>query len=156
MTRDFPFDASGCCPACGDTTDAESSLCDDCADIVRNDPRTYRTSECPCQTADEFIAREEERHADLLWSSRNAFTIHDTEWLDELKVEYGDPCGLESNAGRARPIVMTTEQLMQATIETVQQMSPEEKAKLRQQIQEENRAWTIALKMALPVSKWVN
>ena len=49
-------------------------------------------------------------------------------------MEYGDPCGLESNAGRARPIAMTTEQLTEATIETVQQMSPEKKAKPRQQI----------------------
>ena len=27
---DFPFDASGCCPACGDATDTDSLLCDDC------------------------------------------------------------------------------------------------------------------------------
>jgi hypothetical protein len=94
---DFPFDASGCCPACGDTTD-DAVLCDGCADMVRDEPRTYRTSARPCQSADEFIAREEARHIELLWFSRNAFTVGDSEWLDEMKVEYGDPCGLESNS----------------------------------------------------------
>jgi len=91
---DFPFDASGRCPACGDTTDSDSLLCDGCADMVRNDPRTPAL---PYQNAEEFIAREEARHIELLWSSRNAFTVADSEWLAELKVEYGDPCGLESN-----------------------------------------------------------
>jgi hypothetical protein len=91
---DIPFDASGRCPACGDTTDSESLLCDDCTEMVRNDPRT---SVLPCQNAEEFIAREEQKVTDNLWSSRNAFTIADREWLDGLKVEYGDPCGLELN-----------------------------------------------------------
>src|SRR5271154_7109636 len=39
---DFPFDASGCCPACGDITD-DSLLCDACAEMVRNDPRTFKS-----------------------------------------------------------------------------------------------------------------
>jgi hypothetical protein len=95
---DFPFDASGCCLACGDTTDSESSLCDDCVEMVCNDPRTYRTPARPCQNAEEFIAREEQKVIDNFWSGRNAFTVDDREWLAELKVEYGDPCGLESNA----------------------------------------------------------
>jgi hypothetical protein len=99
---DFPFDASGCCPACGDTTDAESLLCDDCADMVRSDPRT---SVLPCQDAEEFIAREEQKVIENLWSSRNAFTVADREWLAELKVECGDPCGLELNGLKTGEIV---------------------------------------------------
>ncbi len=95
---DFPFDASGCCPACGDATDFDSLLCDDCMDMVSDDPRTYRTSARPCQNADEYIAREEARHIELLWSSRNAFTVADREWFDELKIAYDDPCGLDLNA----------------------------------------------------------
>jgi hypothetical protein len=91
----FPFDASGCCPACGDTTDSESLLCDDCREMVRNDPRTPAR---PCQNLEDFIAREERKVVENIWSSRNAFTIDDREWLDELKIAYGDPCGLESNA----------------------------------------------------------
>jgi hypothetical protein len=92
---DFPFDASGCCPACGDTTDSESLLCDGCADMVRNDPRTPAR---PCQNAEEFIACEEQKVIENLWSSRNVFTIVDREWFDEMKIAYGEPCGLELNA----------------------------------------------------------
>jgi hypothetical protein len=90
----FSFDASGCCPACGDTTDADSLLCDVCADMVRNDPRTPAR---PCQNAEEFIAREEHKVIEHFWSARNAITVDDREFLAELKVEYGDCCGLESN-----------------------------------------------------------
>jgi hypothetical protein len=90
----FSFDASGCCPACGDTTDADSLLCDVCADMVRNDPRTPAR---PCQNAEEFIAREEHTVIEHFWSARNAITVDDREFLAELKVEYGDCCGLESN-----------------------------------------------------------
>jgi hypothetical protein len=92
---DFPFDASGRCPACGGLTDEDSLLCDDCMEMVRNDPRTPAL---PCQNAEEFIAREEQKVIENLWSSRNVFTIADREWFDELKIAYGEPCGLESNA----------------------------------------------------------
>jgi NMD protein affecting ribosome stability and mRNA decay len=58
---DFPFDASGRCPACGDLTDEDSLLCDDCMEMVRNDPRTgqpnrvvERTCESCGQPADSF------------------------------------------------------------------------------------------------------
>jgi hypothetical protein len=47
--------------------------------------------------AEEFIAAEERKVIENLWSGRNAFTIHDTDWLADLKVSYGDACGLESN-----------------------------------------------------------
>ncbi|MGH9757260.1 MAG: hypothetical protein ACRD4M_05940 [Candidatus Acidiferrales bacterium] len=82
---------------------------------------------------DEFIAREEQKHIELIWSSRNAFTVHDTDWLAEMKVVYGNACGLESKAplDRRAKLTLTTEQLMDAAIQTVKQMSPEEKAKLR-------------------------
>jgi len=36
---DFPFDASGCCPACGDPEE-DGVLCAVCCDMVRHDPRT--------------------------------------------------------------------------------------------------------------------
>jgi hypothetical protein len=88
---DFPFNASGCCPACGDTTD-DSLLCDACADMVRTDPRTFQAS-----GAEAFIAREEQKVIENLCSARNAVTIDDLDFLAELKVEYGDCCGLESN-----------------------------------------------------------
>lgn len=48
-------------------------------------------------TADEFIAREEQKHIELMWSGRNVFRAADREWLQELGVEYGEPCGLELN-----------------------------------------------------------
>ena len=75
---DFPFDASGRCPACGDLTDDDSLLCDDCMEMVRNDPRTPAP---PCQNAEEFISREEQKHIELMWSGRNVFTIADREFL---------------------------------------------------------------------------
>lgn len=48
--------------------------------------------------AEEFIAREEQKVIENLWSARNAVTVDDLEFLAELKVEYGDCCGLETNA----------------------------------------------------------
>jgi hypothetical protein len=39
---DFPFDASGCCPACGDLEE-DGVLCEACCEIVRNDPRTFKS-----------------------------------------------------------------------------------------------------------------
>ncbi len=48
-------------------------------------------------SAEEFIAREERKVIDNLWSGRNAVTTDDLDFLAELKVEYGDCCGLESN-----------------------------------------------------------
>lgn len=90
---DFPFDASGRCPACGDPED-DGVLCEACCDIVRNDPRTPAR---PCQNAEESIAREERKVIENLWSSRYAVTIVDTDWLAEMKISYGDCCGLESN-----------------------------------------------------------
>jgi hypothetical protein len=47
--------------------------------------------------AEEFIASQEQKVVENLWSARNAFTIDDREFLADLKVEYGDCCGLESN-----------------------------------------------------------
>jgi hypothetical protein len=47
--------------------------------------------------AEEYIAREEQNVIENLWSARNAVTIDDLDFLAELKVEYGDCCGLESN-----------------------------------------------------------
>jgi hypothetical protein len=94
---DFPFDASGCCPACGDTTDSESLLCDDCTEMVRNDPRTPAQ---PSQSdgAEAFIAREEQKHIELMWSGRNVVTGADLDFLASLKIVYGGCCGLELNA----------------------------------------------------------
>ena len=92
---DFPFDASGCCPACGDATDTDSLLCDDCADMVRNDPRAPAR---PCQNAEGFIAREEQKHIELMWSGRNVVTGADLDFLADLKIIYGGCCGLELNA----------------------------------------------------------
>jgi hypothetical protein len=48
-------------------------------------------------TREEFIEREEQKVVANLWSARNAVTVDDIEFLAELKVEYGDCCGLESN-----------------------------------------------------------
>jgi hypothetical protein len=48
-------------------------------------------------TREEFIEREEQKVVANLWSARNAVTIDDLDFLAELKVEYGDCCGLESN-----------------------------------------------------------
>ena len=92
---DFPFDASGCCPACGDTTDSDSLLCDGCMEMVRNDPRTPAR---PCRNAEEFIAREEQKHIELMWSGRNVVTGADLDFLADLKIVYGGCCGLELNA----------------------------------------------------------
>jgi hypothetical protein len=47
--------------------------------------------------ADEFIAREEQKVIENLWSARNAVTVDDMDFLADLKVEYGDCCGMESN-----------------------------------------------------------
>jgi hypothetical protein len=47
--------------------------------------------------AEEYIARQEQKVIENLWSARNAVTVDDMEFLAELKVEYGDCCGLESN-----------------------------------------------------------
>jgi hypothetical protein len=47
--------------------------------------------------SEEYIAAEEQKVIDNLWSARNAVTIDDLDFLAELKVEYGDCCGLESN-----------------------------------------------------------
>lgn len=47
--------------------------------------------------ADEFIARQEAQVVDNLWSARHAVTIEDTDWLADMKISYGDCCGLESN-----------------------------------------------------------
>jgi hypothetical protein len=51
--------------------------------------------------AEEYIAREEQKVIENLWSARNALTVDDMEFLAELKVEYGDCCGLESNCSPA-------------------------------------------------------
>jgi|HubBroStandDraft_6_1064221.scaffolds.fasta_scaffold00205_33 NMD protein affecting ribosome stability and mRNA decay len=47
---DFPFDASERCPACGDLTDEDSLLCDDCMEMVRSDPRTGQPSSAIART----------------------------------------------------------------------------------------------------------
>jgi hypothetical protein len=47
--------------------------------------------------AEEYIFGEEQKVVANLWSARNAVTIDDLDFLVELKVEYGDCCGLESN-----------------------------------------------------------
>ena len=86
----FPFDTRGCCPGCGDP-DEDGVLCNACADMVLADPRTSG------QSADEYIERAEAKVVSNLWSARNAFTIDDEDFLSELKVTYGDACGLESN-----------------------------------------------------------
>ena len=51
---------------------------------------------------------------------------------------------------------LTTEQLGEAMLRTVEQMTPEEKAAFRQQLDEENRKWQIAKLMQMPVSRWIN
>lgn len=47
--------------------------------------------------AEEYIARQEQKVIENLWSARNAVTVDDMEFLADLKVEYGDCCGLETN-----------------------------------------------------------
>ncbi len=95
---DFPFDSSGRCPACGDPTDSESSLCDACADMVRNDLRPFQPS-----GAEEYIAREEQKHVELMWSGRNVVTGGDLDFLADMKIVYGGCCGLELNAYPKEP-----------------------------------------------------
>jgi hypothetical protein len=48
-------------------------------------------------TREEFIEREEQKVVANLWSARNAVTVDDMDFLADLKVDYGDCCGLESN-----------------------------------------------------------
>jgi hypothetical protein len=48
-------------------------------------------------TREEFIEREEQIVVANLWSARNAVTVDDMDFLADLKVDYGDCCGLESN-----------------------------------------------------------
>ena len=48
--------------------------------------------------AEEYIAREEQKHIDMLWSGRNVVTEADLDFLDDLKIVYGGCCGLELNA----------------------------------------------------------
>jgi hypothetical protein len=91
---EFPFDARGCCPACGDR-EADGLLCDACADMVRADPRTPAPS---YQNADEYIAAEEQKVIESLWSSRNVVNGADLDFLADLKIVYGGCCGLELNA----------------------------------------------------------
>jgi hypothetical protein len=53
--NEFPFDTHECCPACGDPEE-DGVLCDDCADMVRNDPRTFQSSgaiERTCESCGE-------------------------------------------------------------------------------------------------------
>jgi hypothetical protein len=54
--------------------------------------------------AEEYIFHEEAKVIENLWSARNAVTIDDLDFLAELKVEYGDCCGLESNCPPERRI----------------------------------------------------
>lgn len=49
-------------------------------------------------TAEEYIAREEQKHIDLMWSGRNVVTGTDLDLLADLKIVYGGCCGLELNA----------------------------------------------------------
>lgn len=49
-------------------------------------------------TREEFIASEEQKHIDMLWSARNVVTGGDLDWLADLKIVYGGCCGLELNA----------------------------------------------------------
>ena len=57
------------------------------------------------------------------WDLRNTLTKSDQRFLDSLKISWGQP-----------PLSLTIEQLMEAATQTVKQMSPEEKATLRQQL----------------------
>ena len=57
------------------------------------------------------------------WDLRNTLTKSDQRFLDSLKISWGQP-----------PLSVTIEQLMEAATQTVKQMSPEEKATLRQQL----------------------
>jgi hypothetical protein len=65
--------------------------------MVRNDSRTPAR---PSQSdgAEAFIAREEQKHIELMWSGRNVVTGADLDFLASLKIVYGGCCGLELNA----------------------------------------------------------
>jgi hypothetical protein len=52
-------------------------------------------------TREEFIAQEEQKHIDMLWSGRNVVTGRDLDFLADLKIAYGGCCGLELNASES-------------------------------------------------------
>jgi hypothetical protein len=53
--------------------------------------------------AEQFIAREERRHIELMWYSRNVVTGADLDFLADMRVSYRGCCGLESNADPKTP-----------------------------------------------------
>jgi hypothetical protein len=77
---DFPFDASGCCPACGDMTDEDSLLCEPCADMVRHDPRTGQPS------------REVERTCESCGQPADSLGCRPKRWDD---VQFLRDCGIQ-------------------------------------------------------------
>ena len=67
------------------------------------------------------------------WDLRHTLTEADRRLLAELKVAW-EPLSMRARRYQLYGKHLTTEQMMDAAIETVKQMSPEEKAKLREQL----------------------
>jgi hypothetical protein len=69
------------------------------------------------------------------WDLRNTFTAGDRAFLAELKIAW-EPISMRARRYQVYDSKhVTTEQLMDAASQTVRQMSPAEKAKLRQQLE---------------------
>ena len=70
------------------------------------------------------------------WDLRNTLTDADRRFLDSLKISW-EPLNMRARRYQLYgkpPLSLTTEQLADEAIKTVEQMSPAEKAKLRQQL----------------------
>ncbi len=81
------------------------------------------------------------------WDLRHTLTDADRRLLAELKVAW-EPHSMRTRRYQLHgPKHLTTEQLMEAAIQTVKQMSPSEKAKLRQQIKQS---------VQKPAPKWMH
>src|SRR5271154_7184669 len=72
--------------------------------------RRRRSARWPCgarMNSEEYIASEEQKHIDMLWSARNVVTGGDLDWLADLKIIYGGCCGLETNCAPEWRICMS-------------------------------------------------
>ena len=85
------------------------------------------------------------------WDLRHTLTEADRAFLAELKILW-EPLSMRARRYQLYgepnpPVSLTTEQLSEAMIRTAQQMSPEEKAKLRQQLEKS---------VQKPALKWIH
>jgi hypothetical protein len=83
------------------------------------------------------------------WDLRNTLTERDRLFLAELKISW-EPLSMRARRYQLYgkpPMSLTTEQLGEAMIQTVKQMSPSEKARLRQQLEKS---------VQKPAPKWMH